>query len=169
MNERMALAERQLDRMQSFFPRIDAKITAVAAWLSVEIAVAGLNTKLSDLRAAYVWVPFVVFLITTGWSGSCVWRCLFPDRKGGQGSLIYFGSIANRTEGSFQSDFKAASDGQLLDDVLGQVWRNAEIVCDKYIAVQSSIRWATVSLLSLIVTLVATSILHGALPSFPGG
>jgi hypothetical protein len=167
--DRLALAERQLDRMQSFFPRIDAKVTAVAAWLSIEVAVAALNTKLDDLDVAYVCVPFGAFVLASGASAARVWQCVFPDRKGGQGSLIYFGAIADRTEGAFRNAFKAATETEMLDDVIGQVWRNAEIVCAKYTAVQSAIRFATISLAALITTLVATSIQHQALPSFPGG
>jgi hypothetical protein len=37
--DRIDLAERHLDRMSSFHPRIDAKVATVAAWLSVELAV----------------------------------------------------------------------------------------------------------------------------------
>jgi hypothetical protein len=167
--DRLALAERQLDRMQSFFPRIDAKVTAVAAWLSVELAIAALNTKLGDLRVAYVWVPFAAYVLASAFSASRIWQCVFPDQKGGQGSLIYFGAIAGRTEGGFRREFNAATEAELLDDVIGQVWRNAEIVCAKYSAVQSSVRYATISLGALIATLVATSLQHHALPSFPGG
>lgn len=167
--DRLALAERQLDRMQSFFPRIDAKVTAVAAWLSLEAAVIALNTKLADLHVTYVWVPFAAYMLTTAVAATKVWECVFPHSKGGQGSLIYFGAIADRTEGSFRNEFKTASETSLLDDVIGQVWRNAEIVCAKYKAVQSAIRWSTLSLGGLIASLIATSILHGALPALPGG
>ena len=169
MNDRMALAERQLDRVQSFFPRVDTKVTAVAAWLSVEVAIAALNTKIGDLGMAYVWVPFAVYVLTSAVSIAYVWQCLFPDPKGGQGSLIYFGAIASRTEGSFRNEFKAATESELLDDLIGQIWRNSEIVCAKYAAVQSAIRWATASLAALVAVVLATSILHKALPSFPGG
>ncbi|HEX8554827.1 MAG TPA: Pycsar system effector family protein [Sphingomonas sp.] len=166
--DRLGFAERQLDRVHSFFPRIDAKVTAVAAWLSIEVAVAALNTKLDDLSVAYVWVPFSVYVLASAASAARVWQCVFPDSKGGQGSLIYFGAIAGRTEGAFRNEFKAIGETDLLDDVIGQVWRNAEIVCAKYTAVQSSIRWLTISLAALVATLIATSILHHSLPSFPG-
>ena len=151
--DRLELAERQLDRMQSFYPRIDTKVTAVAAWLSIEVAVAALNTKLGDLKVAYVWVPFAIYIITTAFSARYLWQCVFPDQRGGNGSLIYFGAIAERTEGNFRNEFKAVSEAKLLDDVIGQVWRNAEIVCAKYTAVQNSIRWATGSMAALIATL----------------
>lgn len=166
--DQLALAERQLDRMHSFFPRIDAKVTAVAAWLSIELAIAALNVKLPDLKVSYVWVPFAAYVILSGLAGFDVWQCVFPDRRGGQRSLIYFGAIADRTQGDFEKSFKAISEADLLDDVLGQVWRNAEIVCDKYKAVQRAIRWATASLAALLATLIATSILHHSLPTFPG-
>lgn len=166
---RIDLADRHLDRMNSFHPRIDAKVTTVAAWLSVELAVVALNTKLVDLKATYVWLPFVIYVLCSAIAAFFLWQCVFPDTRGGAASLTYFAEIAKRDQADFVRDYKAASEAALLDDLSGQIWRNAEIVCDKYRAVQWAIRFATGSLASVIVTLIATSIVHETLPKLPGG
>ena len=94
---------------------------------------------------------------------------MFPDTWGGMGSLVYFAGIAARAEAEFRRDYLALTDDELLDDLAAQIWRNAEIVCDKYRAVQAAIRWATLSLLLLIATLIGTSLIHQALPRLTGG
>lgn len=165
---RLDVAERHLDRMNSFHPRIDAKVTAMAAWLSVELAVIALNTKLDDLRNTYVWLPFAIYAAASGTSAFFLWKCVFPNTRGGASSLTYFAEIARRDQADFVRDYKAVTEAQLLDDLSGQIWRNAEIVCDKYRAVQWAIRSATLSLAFLVVTLIATSFVHQSLPRISG-
>lgn len=162
---RLELAERQLDRIQSFHPRIDTNMAAVSAWLLLEIGVVATNTKLDDLTRAFVWAPMAAFLVCAIIAGTSLWRCQFPDRRGGAASLVYFARIAERTEANYIKEFKAASDESLLDDFLGQVWRNAEIVCDKYRYITRAIQWATYSLAALLVQICAVSFVHQALPT----
>jgi hypothetical protein len=168
IDPRLDRAERHLDRMQSFFPRIDTKLTAVAAWLSVELGVGALNISWADLRSFHVWCPFAAYVAASLVAAVQLWRCVFPDSRGGQGSLIYFGAIAALKRDEFATRYKAVSKEDLLEDLIEQIWRNAQIVCDKYSAVQSAIRWASMSLALLILALIATSAAHQSLPKLPG-
>jgi hypothetical protein len=162
---RIEAAERHLDRMNSFHPRIDAKMTAVAAWLSVELAVIGLNTKLADLSHTFVWLPLATYIACSAVAGFFLWKCVFPETHGGKASLTYFAEIAKRDQADFVREYKVVPEDQLLDDLAGQIWRNAEIVCDKYYAVQWAVRFAVLSLFFLVITVIGTSIVHQALPS----
>jgi len=56
----------------------------------------------------------------------------FPDVKGGNASLIYFSEICKRTESKFINEYCEATQEALRSDVLGQVWRNSEILTEKY-------------------------------------
>lgn len=161
---RLELAERQLDRIQAFHPRIDAKVAAVAAWLLVEIGVVAANTKLEDLKLSVVWIPLAAFMLCSAVSGTALWKCLFPDQRGGASSLIYFARIAARTEANYIRECHAATDASLLDDFLGQIWRNSEIVCDKYRRVSRAIKFATYSLGAMLIQVVAVSFVHNTLP-----
>lgn len=165
MNQ-LEIAERQLDRIQSFHPRIDARIAAVSAWLLVEIGVVAANTKLEDIPRVIVWLPLAGWLICVIVSGIALWRALFPDQRGGAASLIYFARIADRTEANFIKEFRAISEADLTNDFLGQVWRNSEIVCDKYRRVSRAIRWATFSLAAMLAQIVAVSFVNHSLPIF---
>ena len=166
--DRLELAERQLDRIQAFHPRIDARIAAVSAWLLVEIGIIADNTKLEDIQRTVVWLPLAAWLCCVVVAGIALWRALFPDQRGGAASLIYFARIADRTEANFIKEFKAISEADLTDDFLGQVWRNAEIVCDKYRRISRAIHWATFSLGAMLVQVIAVSVVNHALPIWKG-
>lgn len=62
----------------------------------------------------------------------CTYRCVFPNLRGGSGSLIYFREIANHTEGDYVETFLARSDADHASDVAGQVWINAKILKSKF-------------------------------------
>lgn len=168
-HDRIEVAEKHLDRMHSFFGRIDAKLTAVASWLFVQLAVVALNTKWDDLSHTQVWVPFFGYAICSSVAARYLWKCIFPESKGGDSSLIYFGEIARRTEANFIKEYRAMTTDQLLDDLAGQIWRNAEIVRDKYQSVQSGIRWTTAAMGFELTTLTLIGWLHHTLPHLPGG
>jgi hypothetical protein len=73
--------------------------------------------------------------------GASVWflyRGAFPQLKGGTASLVYFREIARRTEHQFIEGFKDQTEEQRINDLLGQVWRNSEILTKKFDAMKVS-------------------------------
>src|SRR3982750_1395889 len=86
--------ERQLDRIQSFHPRLDAKVSALFAVASGQIAVAALNLSANDLKNWWITVPLVFFLLVIGVTLINLYRCAYPHLDGGHRSLIYFKEIA---------------------------------------------------------------------------
>ena len=58
--------------------------------------------------------------------------------------------------------------GDLLEmlphDLLGQVWRNSQILCQKYIAIAWAIRSSVLTLLPFATFLVLTAITHSRIP-----
>src|SRR5690606_37954629 len=80
----------------------------------------------------------------------------FPDDKGGEKSLVFFKEIQKRTEANYIAEFLECSEATLRNDLLGQVWRNSCIVCDKYQRVKLAIIATAITIAPFVVFLVIT-------------
>ncbi len=160
--------ERQLDRLLGFFPRIEARINALFGVNTVILAVGALNVSTPDLKLWFVTVPG--FFAVAGLLVSYVflYRANFPDVKGGQGSLVYFVEIQNRTEVNYRSELFDCSEERFREDLVGQVWRNSQILCKKYVSVKIAIIATALSLLPFFIFLAVTASIHVRLPIFNG-
>lgn len=120
-----------LDQWHSFFSRIDTKSSVI---LGIDTGMMGyLASKLPSPNAWDLWmivalVPIVLIIV----SMAQLYYCSFPQLNGGYDSLVFFKEIAKRTEARFISDFMAQSHEELMQDMLGQVWRNSEILTFKF-------------------------------------
>ena len=68
-------------------------------------------------------------------NGLSLWRLYqgsFPQLEGGNDSLIYFREIAKRTEVQFVEEFNKIFADTLAKDLSGQVWRNSQILSQKF-------------------------------------
>lgn len=164
----LEFAERHLVFTQSFFPRIDAKVSALFAISSAEIAVAVLNVSPDDLKLWYVTVPLVAFLIVIATTVFNLYRCAYPHLEGGQRSLFYFAEIAKCQQADFIRDHKALTAAQLTDDLCGQIHRNAEILTLKYGYLKTATKAVMWSLLPWTALLLATSLSHWRAPLLGG-
>jgi hypothetical protein len=127
-----ARAEKQLDRVLSFFPRVEAKASFLFA---VDVGLLGysaVNLGHEDLQRHYVTALATAFLALTVASLLQIYWCLFPHLKGGANSLIYFREIARSTELDFADSFLSRSDENHAHDVAGQIWRNSAILKMKF-------------------------------------
>lgn len=161
---RLSYADHQLDRINSFIPRINAKASVLLALASAELAVMVLNLAPADLMRWYIGVPVIVFLGLISGVLIQLYRCAYPHLKGGNSSLIYFGEIAKRTEANYLREYTALTEDDLLRELVGQIWRNSEIVSAKY----SHLKLATVltmtSLVPWVVVLGTTAVIYSRLP-----
>ena len=132
MTLNLEAVERQLDRVQAFMPRIDARVSAMFAIVSAQIAIAAINLQIDDFRVWWVAVPSVMFFTLAGFCVFCLYRCIHPNLVGGSNSLVFFGTIAKMREAEYIDKMRAVSEEEYIKDVLGQVWRNSEIVAEKY-------------------------------------
>jgi hypothetical protein len=122
----------ELALVLSFFPRVDAKASVV---LAVDTGMAGYLAshlpKLDSLR----WWEFLApscAIALLAWSFWHLYRGGFPQLKGGEASLVYFKEIAGRTETKFVDEFMAQQEPAYIKDVLGQAWRNSQILKAKF-------------------------------------
>jgi hypothetical protein len=122
----------ELNLVLSFFPRVDAKASVV---LAVDTGMAGyLAAHLPPLYSLRWWeflAPACAFalLVLSFWH---LYKGAFPTLKGGDRSLVYFREIARRTESKFIDEFMLQEEVAYIKDTLGQVWRNSEILTDKF-------------------------------------
>ena len=164
----MDVYERQLDRIQQFFPRIDAKVSALFAVASGQIAVAAFNLSVNDLKLWWVSIPLTAFLLIISWALFNLYRVAYPHLEGGNSSLVYFNEIAKLRESEYITKLGAISDEELKADLAGQIWRNSEILARKYRYLKVATIAAMLSLVPWTVLLVATSLSNGRVPVIAG-
>lgn len=122
----------QLNLVLSFFSRVDSKASVV---LAVDTGMVGyLATHLPAPRTLASWelIPPSLAFLLSALSYWHLYKGAFPTLEGGNLSLIYFREIAKRTESKFIDEFIAQSETAYNKDMLGQVWRNSEILKQKF-------------------------------------
>lgn len=166
--DQLEFVERQLDRVLGFFPRVDGKVTGLFAVASAELAVLLLNLQFGDFERWYLALSVFATCLLLCLAFVWLYRCSFPHLEGGKGSLIYFQEISARTESDYLRELRAADADRLVDDVIGQVWRNSEILRLKF----SHLRKASIalvwSLLPFAIAIASNALIHGQMPAVRG-
>jgi len=155
--DKLVAARDQLNRTLTFFSRVDSKASVILGVNTGLLAV--LATRAVPLVALrWEWVPIGLTLLLLGISFWNLYRQAFPSLAGGHQSLIYFREIAVRTEPKFIDEWLRMTDDEQLKEILSQVWRNSEILKQKF----DHLKWAFYSLalaiLPWIVALVALTL-----------
>jgi hypothetical protein len=148
-----AASKDQLNLVLSFFSRVESKLSVVLAVDTGMLAVLGADApplKILSLPMAIFAVATVLLLAA---SVCFLYRGAFPALKGGHGSLVYFREIANRTEHKFIEEFKHQTDEQYANDLLGQTWRNAEILKIKFDSLKAAFALLALALIPWVVSL----------------
>ncbi len=155
-------AESLLERTLSFVPRIDSRGQVV---LGINIGM--LYTLAVNFPIKY---PFWWFYCVWGLSITLLllslfrlYQLAFPRLEGGGNSLLYFAEIAKLRESEFIDRFVTQSSNEHLKDVLGQVWRNSEIVSGKYVALRDGMILMGCAVPFWIASLVMATIFNEAL------
>lgn len=155
---------KQLDRILGFFARVEAKASFLFAINTTLLALIALNLRQSDFHLWYVMVPGVGAVALIVGSLWFIYQCHFPRLDGGSESIIYFAEIAKRTEANFIARCEAVEETALTKDVLGQVWRNSEILTAKFGYVKKAFTLTGLALLPWFMFLVATSVTNAQTP-----
>lgn len=154
------IARSQLDRVLSFFPRVEGKASFLFAINVGMLAVAFTNLDYVDVSTWFIMVPLVAALICSAFAIFNVGTVVRPDLYGGKDSVIYFGSIANMGEKEFVDKFKACDTEEAVNEILKQVHRNSEILKEKFVSVSRSLFWTTISTVPWSVYLIISSVYH---------
>jgi hypothetical protein len=124
-------AKYQLELILSFFPRVESKASVV---LAINTGMLGFLVANMPSPEFFQWKMIVAIAPVTliAISYWYLFRTSFPDLKGGSGSLLYFREVAKRNEANYLDEFRAQSEGAFVTDLLGQAWRNSEILTKKF-------------------------------------
>lgn len=149
--------ERQFDRVQAMFPRIDAKINAVFAIASAQIALASLGLSGDNWRRWDILVPAALFVIAIGITLFNLYRCTFPHVKKSGKSLVYFAEIARLSETEAIEAFSSTDTEAFRRDLIVQTWRTSLIATRKFDALGRATFAAMASLIPWVWLLAASS------------
>jgi len=167
--DRLDLALDHLDRIQSFHSRIDARVAVLfaldvgmAAITVTNLPKSVLHTSLaiSAILALVCIAASLVLLIMTSYS-----HLATKSRP----SLLYFGDIARLSSAEYVTSAANATDAELLDDALCQIWRNSEIVQAKFARTQCAFFLTCASAVAWLAFLLALTVRNGTLPALSGG
>ena len=154
-------ARDQLTLVLGFFSRVDAKASAILAINTAMLAVLASNAPPVITMSVFACVLAGITATMIGGSLWFLYRVAFPVLHGGHQSLIYFREIAKRTEAAFIEEFLGQDDAARIKDLLGQVWRNSEILKLKF----DSLRWAFILMaLAIIPWVTAVSLFSSQHP-----
>jgi hypothetical protein len=162
--QQIETASTQLDRVLGFFARVDSKASFLFAFNATLLGVEAVNFQVSDIHVWYLVVPAALTVLLIVASVYFLYVCAFPHLKGGSQSLVYFREIAGRTEANFIDEFLKVSNAQFAKDLLGQVWRNSEILKIKFNAIKVAFIISIISMIPLLWCLVASSVIHPHIP-----
>jgi hypothetical protein len=152
------VALEQLNLVLGFFPRVDSMIVVV---LGIDLAMLGvLASHLPKYGSLSPWVVVAlipVLLITV--SLVRLYGAAFPRLDGGAQSLVYFREVAARTEVNFVHQFLHQKTGDYTRDVLGQVWRNSQILSLKYDSLKSAFVWLAWAVLPWVTAIACLEVM----------
>jgi len=153
-------ARDQLTLVLSFFSRVDGKLSTL---LAVDTGMlAALSASVPPLSRVSPWMAICPILASALIVTSYVYlyKGAFPHVKGGQGSVIYLAEIAKRTEARFIEEYCKRTQEELRRDVLGQVWRNSEILTAKYHSLKISFVCTALSAIPWAMSLAVFALAH---------
>jgi hypothetical protein len=121
----------QLTRVLAFFSRVD---TVASVLLGVDLGMLALLANKMFPISFFEWHIYVAAIpaVLIGISLYHLFRGYFPRLTGGWLSLIYFREIAERKESDFIREFRTQSEEAYVNDLLSQVWRNSQILTQKF-------------------------------------
>lgn len=149
-------AKDHLNLVLSFFPRVDGSI---AVLVGLEVAMLGYLAPRVPNSAAWLaaqWVGVLSLFAAVAsltFSFAMLFRAAFPRLDGGYGSLVYFREIAKRPAAQFSEEYNAVRAPELLQDLIGQIWRNSEILTMKYDRLKIAFIWLAVAIPFWLVAL----------------
>ena len=143
----------QLNRVLGFFSRVDTVSSIV---LGIDIGMLAILATNAPPTRAFSWYTLtaaVVPVLLLAKSLLHIYQGSFPRLAGGWISLIYFREIAVRKEDEFIREFTTQSEDAHIKDLLSQVWRNSEILTEKFNHLKSAFVWLGWALIPWLICL----------------
>ncbi len=151
--ELLQISQQQLARVLSFFPRAETKASIILGLNTAMLAI--ITPKFSALLDFKNWMLIIfVPIILNGISLFCLYKSSSPQLKGGHDSLIYFKEVAKLTENKYIEKFSKQTTSNHIKDILGQTWRNSEILKEKFDHIKYSYIFLSIAITPWIAVLI---------------
>ena len=137
---KIEVANDVLSRQLSWISAADSKISSIFAINGAMLGV--LAALISPIEKWTIFCAIMAAFSAVPLFGSMISLALaiFPRLSGPKGSLIYFGEIVSRSEDSYVQEVYNMDDNLFKEDMLRQVYRNAEIAQTKF----NCVKWAMI-------------------------
>jgi hypothetical protein len=157
----------ELQLVLSFFPRVESKFSVILAIDTGMIGFLAANAPPFSMFSKCMVVSAAATVLLLAASIAMLYRGSFPSLSGGESSLVYFREIAKRREHRFVEEFSTQSERNYANDLLGQVWRNSQILRAKYDCLKLAFTFMALAIPVWIVTLALFAAYNGSThPSF---
>lgn len=153
IQERLDFAEKNLECLLEWISRFDNKSSVILGLNSGMLGVLVSFAPPRDFWSPIMIISSIISLITLGSSFIFIYFANYPRTKGPKKSLLYFGSIAEKSFLEYQQAFLKRSAEEHLNDVLEQSHRNSEILAKKFMCLKWAYRMLLVSLIPWSITL----------------
>jgi len=149
----LVAAKDELNLVLGFFPRVESRSSVV---LAIDTGMAGfLAASAPALHSFSFWmaVTGIATLVLLSVSIGFLYAGSAPNLKGGEGSFVYFGEISIHREHKFIESFCEQTEKAYANDLLGQAWRNANILGVKFHCLKWAFRFMAIAIPPWLVTL----------------
>lgn len=157
--EKTRVAEQSLARQLDWIKAVEAKVSVLVA---ISVATLGvLVTRIPEQPNTW-WLVGLFVLLGGGCFVTSLVFCLlasFPRTKSPNLSLLFFGSISDHSSEEYTKRFASLTEDDYLDDLLKQVYRNAEIAGLKFCNVKLATGFLLGGILPWLVSLYAMGVL----------
>jgi hypothetical protein len=154
-DERAAYAQWILERNLDWISHAEVKAAFIVT-LDVAMLAALSAVFMAVPVAERAGLPSIFTIVTSGLlvaALACVTMSALPRTGGPKTSFIFFGKVGNVARADFVDSFKRATPDKLLDDLLDQIHRNAEIACEKFAWVKRAMVWSLLALLPFVLAI----------------
>nr|WP_315382409.1 Pycsar system effector family protein [uncultured Sphingomonas sp.] len=150
-------ASDQLNRVLSFFPRVDSKSSALFAIDSTMIGVLASRVNVADMARWPIVGSSALAFGCLAYAGFQLFRCAFPQLGDATPSNVYFRAIARLRKGDFVDTLGSVDETEWMRDLAGQIWCNSRILSIKFAALKHAFVATLIALVPWAVTLSLTS------------
>lgn len=152
----MQFAQWVLERNLHWIAAAEVKAAVIVAVDSAMLGALGTQFVASEAAARTAWAHLctVVSAVTLVVAIFFAAMSVLPRGKGPAQSLIFFGRIAEQSAIDYAQRFRGTTQSDVLDDLLAQVHRNAQIAGEKFGWVRASMLWSFLAILPWIAGFV---------------
>lgn len=155
-NERLKTAQWVLERNLAWIAAAEVKVGVIVAIDTGMLGGLGAAFSTADgaARTAWAWLFTIGAVTALGCALFCSAMAVLPRVNGPTESLLFFGRIGPSADVDYVDNFKKATDAELLEDWTAQIHRNAQIACDKFSWVRTSMWWSFLSVMPWFAAIV---------------